>query len=220
MTTLKVGVAGAGVFGNYHAQKAAASARTELVGVYDIDLERATRIASQFGAKGFIFDGKGHSRRQALGPIDGEARAGHDSRNRFGQLVGQHLRHEFACLQFDAFGAEDNWCAGADMLFQCLQGCPCVLGRGDRKERVHQVQVCEVMQSIPFGETLTYGDIAKRLDVPAQAIGQACGGNPIPVIIPCHRVLGATSLGGYSGEGGVETKVWLLRHEGAAGLLI
>ena len=53
MTTLKVGVAGAGVFGNYHAQKAAASARTELVGVYDIDLERATRIASQFGAKGF-----------------------------------------------------------------------------------------------------------------------------------------------------------------------
>ena len=53
MTTLKVGVAGAGVFGNYHAQKAAASARTELIGVYDIDLERATRIASQFGAKGF-----------------------------------------------------------------------------------------------------------------------------------------------------------------------
>ena len=76
------------------------------------------------------------------------------------------------------------------------------------------------MQSIPFGETLTYGEIAKRLGVPAQAVGQACGGNPIPVIIPCHRVLGATSLGGYSGEGGVETKVWLLRHEGAAGLLI
>ena len=83
-----------------------------------------------------------------------------------------------------------------------------------------QVSVCDVMQSIPFGETLTYGDIAKRLGVPAQAVGQACGGNPIPVIIPCHRVLGATSLGGYSGEGGVDTKVWLLRHEGAAGLLI
>ena len=53
MTTLKVGVAGAGVFGNYHAQKAAASARTELIGVYDIDLDRATAIASRFGAKGF-----------------------------------------------------------------------------------------------------------------------------------------------------------------------
>lgn len=83
-----------------------------------------------------------------------------------------------------------------------------------------QVSVCEVMQAIPFGETLTYGDIAKRLGVPAQAVGQACGGNPIPVIIPCHRVLGATTLGGYSGDGGVDTKVWLLRHEGAAGLLI
>ena len=53
MEKLKVGVAGAGVFGNYHAQKAAASAKTDLIGVYDIDLPRATRIAEQFGAKGF-----------------------------------------------------------------------------------------------------------------------------------------------------------------------
>jgi len=83
-----------------------------------------------------------------------------------------------------------------------------------------QRDVCDAMRAIPFGETLTYGDIATRLGAPAQAVGQACGGNPIPVIIPCHRVLGATSLGGFSGAGGVETKVWLLRHEGAAGLLI
>ena len=76
------------------------------------------------------------------------------------------------------------------------------------------------MQAIPFGDTLTYGDIARRLGAPAQAVGQACGGNPIPVIIPCHRVLGARSLGGFSAAGGVDTKVWLLRHEGAAGLLI
>lgn len=83
-----------------------------------------------------------------------------------------------------------------------------------------QKQVCAAMQAIPFGETRTYGDLAKELGVPAQAIGQACGGNPIPVIIPCHRILGATGLGGFSGVGGVETKVWLLKHEGAAGLLI
>ncbi len=83
-----------------------------------------------------------------------------------------------------------------------------------------QQEVCAAMQAIPFGETLTYGDIARRLGAPAQAVGQACGGNPIPVIIPCHRVLGARSLGGFSAAGGVETKVWLLRHEGAAGLLI
>lgn len=83
-----------------------------------------------------------------------------------------------------------------------------------------QKSVCEAMRAIPFGETLTYGDIAARLSAQAQAVGTACGANPIPVIIPCHRVLGASSLGGYSGQGGVETKVWLLRHEGAAGLLI
>lgn len=83
-----------------------------------------------------------------------------------------------------------------------------------------QRAVCDAMLAIPPGETRTYGDIARDLDHPAQAVGQACGGNPIPVIIPCHRVLAAGGLGGYSGGGGIETKVWLLRHEGAAGLLI
>ncbi|MCZ4354254.1 methylated-DNA--[protein]-cysteine S-methyltransferase [Roseovarius aestuarii] len=83
-----------------------------------------------------------------------------------------------------------------------------------------QVRVCNAISAIPFGHTRTYGDLARDLDAPAQAIGAGCGGNPIPVIIPCHRVLGATSLGGFSARGGVETKVWLLKHEGAAGLLI
>ena len=83
-----------------------------------------------------------------------------------------------------------------------------------------QRAVCDAMREIPFGETRTYGELARRLGVPAQAIGQACGGNPIPVIIPCHRVLGATSLGGFSGGTGIETKVALLKHEGAAGLLL
>jgi len=83
-----------------------------------------------------------------------------------------------------------------------------------------QQAVCEQMRQIPFGETVTYGDLAKCLKTPAQAIGQACGGNPIPLIIPCHRVLGASGLGGFSGGTGIETKVQLLCHEGAAGLLI
>lgn len=74
--------------------------------------------------------------------------------------------------------------------------------------------------AIPYGETKTYGDLAKDLDVSAQAIGQACGANAIPIIIPCHRVLGANSLGGFSGAGGIEAKVALLKLEGAAGLLI
>ncbi|WP_171235325.1 methylated-DNA--[protein]-cysteine S-methyltransferase [Ruegeria sp. HKCCA6837] len=83
-----------------------------------------------------------------------------------------------------------------------------------------QRQVCDLMYAIPLGETRTYGDIAKELGQPAQPVGQACGANPIPVIIPCHRVLSANGLGGFSGAGGVETKVALLRHERAAGLLI
>lgn len=74
--------------------------------------------------------------------------------------------------------------------------------------------------AIPYGETRTYGDLAHDLGVSAQAIGQACGANPIAILIPCHRVLGATGLGGFSGAGGVEAKVELLKLEGAASLLI
>ena len=81
-------------------------------------------------------------------------------------------------------------------------------------------EVRRAMFAIPFGETRTYGEISALVGAPAQAVGQACGANPIPIIIPCHRILGAKTLGGFSAPGGVETKVALLRHEGAAGLLI
>lgn len=83
-----------------------------------------------------------------------------------------------------------------------------------------QQQVYAAMLAIPKGETRTYGDIAKDLGVPAQPVGQACGSNPIPIIIPCHRVVGGHGLGGFSGCGGVETKVQLLQLEGAYSLLI
>lgn len=83
-----------------------------------------------------------------------------------------------------------------------------------------QQDVCTAMSAIPFGYTRTYGEIASDLGVPAQAVGQACGGNPVPIIIPCHRVMGAKGLTGFSGRGGVEMKVALLRHEGAASMLI
>ena len=83
-----------------------------------------------------------------------------------------------------------------------------------------QVRFQKALLEIPFGDTLTYGELAKELGVSAQAIGQACGANRLPVIVPCHRVLGANGLGGFSGGVGVETKVALLKHEGAAGLLI
>ena len=78
----------------------------------------------------------------------------------------------------------------------------------------------QALIGIPFGETREYGQLARALGVPPQAIGQACGANNLPILIPCHRVLAATGPGGYSGPGGVETKVALLRLEEAAGLLL
>lgn len=83
-----------------------------------------------------------------------------------------------------------------------------------------QQAVCAAMLAIPMGETRTYGDLARALTLSAQAVGQLCGGNPIPIIVPCHRILGASTLGGFSAPGGIEAKVWLLRHEKAGGVLI
>lgn len=83
-----------------------------------------------------------------------------------------------------------------------------------------QQGVAAAMCAIPYGRTREYGEIARELGAPAQAIGAACGRNTIPVIIPCHRVVGATGIGGFSAPGGVETKVALLRHEGAYSLLL
>lgn len=77
-----------------------------------------------------------------------------------------------------------------------------------------QQDVCNAMLAIPYGETTTYGAIAKQLSTYGQPVGNACGANTIPIIIPCHRVLGAHGVGGYSGDGGVERKIELLKMEG------
>ena len=77
-----------------------------------------------------------------------------------------------------------------------------------------QRRVWAILLTIPYGQTTTYGAIAKQLrkTMSAQAVGQAVGKNPISIIIPCHRVLGAKGqLTGYAG--GLENKKWLLRHE-------
>lgn len=80
--------------------------------------------------------------------------------------------------------------------------------------------VYTVCSSIPRGATLTYGDIARRLGHPgaAQAVGGALGRNPVPIIVPCHRVLGAgTEVGGFSAPGGANTKQKILGIEGVPG---
>jgi methylated-DNA-[protein]-cysteine S-methyltransferase len=79
--------------------------------------------------------------------------------------------------------------------------------------------VWDTMLAIPYGETLTYGDVANRIGAPAQAVGQACGQNPIAVIIPCHRITGTNWLGGYSSELGLRAKRFLLDLERGQGRL-
>ncbi|MBI5428977.1 MAG: methylated-DNA--[protein]-cysteine S-methyltransferase [Nitrosomonadales bacterium] len=80
----------------------------------------------------------------------------------------------------------------------------------------HQQKVWQAMCSIPRGETRSYGELAAELKSAAQAVGQACGANPIPIIVPCHRVVGKAGLGGFmrhaSGDA-LDIKRWLLAHE-------
>lgn len=79
-----------------------------------------------------------------------------------------------------------------------------------------EVAVWEAMRRIPLGYTRGYGELAAETGAPARAVGTACGSNPIAIVVPCHRVVGAGGrLTGYSGGRGVETKAWLLRHEQA-----
>jgi methylated-DNA-[protein]-cysteine S-methyltransferase len=80
-----------------------------------------------------------------------------------------------------------------------------------------QEDLWRLLAKIPYGTVLTYGALATRLKSAPRAVGGACGKNPIPILIPCHRVLAAGGfLGGYSGGTGIETKRALLRHEGSA----
>lgn len=76
-------------------------------------------------------------------------------------------------------------------------------------------RVWAAMRRIPYGETRSYGELATETAGMPQEVGSACGSNPLPILIPCHRVLaGGGKLGGYSGKGGLETKTTLLVLEG------
>ena len=83
---------------------------------------------------------------------------------------------------------------------------------------VFQQRVLQATRAIPYGQTRTYGEIAAQLGRPgaARAVGRAEATNPLPLVLPCHRVLGADgALHGYGGGSGLPTKAWLLRLEGA-----
>lgn len=82
---------------------------------------------------------------------------------------------------------------------------------------VFQQKVWQVLSAIPAGQVMTYGEVAKQLSSSAQAVGNACRANPIPLIIPCHRVVSAQGIGGFAGHTSgyfTDIKSQLLAHEG------
>ncbi len=88
--------------------------------------------------------------------------------------------------------------------------------RLDLRGTEFQRKTWEGILRVPYGTTISYGDLARQMNVPKayQAVGAAVGQNPIPIVVPCHRVVGAEgTLTGYAA--GIDTKRWLLRHEGA-----
>ena len=81
-----------------------------------------------------------------------------------------------------------------------------------------QLQARQALLSIPLGKTMSYGNVAKTISSSARAIAGACRRNPVPIIVPCHRVVAVNGLGGFSGaiDGQpLATKKWLLKHESA-----
>ena len=81
-----------------------------------------------------------------------------------------------------------------------------------------QHRVWDEISAIPAGQTRSYGDLSRRLGSAARAVGQACGANPYPLVVPCHRVTSARGLGGFANASDgwlLDVKRWLLNHEGA-----
>lgn len=82
----------------------------------------------------------------------------------------------------------------------------------------HQLRVWRAMLDIPVGQTRSYGELARQIGSSPRAVGQACGANPLPILIPCHRVVGKSSRGGFmhrQDSGALAYKDWLLQHEAA-----
>ncbi|MGC2167226.1 MAG: methylated-DNA--[protein]-cysteine S-methyltransferase [Gallionella sp.] len=80
----------------------------------------------------------------------------------------------------------------------------------------HQKAVWQELQTIPRGQVTTYGALAAKINSGAQAVGQACGANPVPIFIPCHRVAAKNGLGGFMGKSSgasLDFKKWLIEHE-------
>ena len=138
------------------------------------------------------------------------------------RIADEHLQHIILGAQAGQAAAQPSSCFGraiARWLRAYLEDPSSVscVHNPIRAGSDFQQRVWCALCAIPAGQTRTYGELAKELDSAPRAVGQACRRNPIPILVPCHRVVSAQGIGGYDGaEDGVELqrKRWLLRHEG------
>lgn len=158
-------------------------------------------------------DGTGHYQAIIVSPLPGHPRLGL-------QVQGRGLKAiDVLGQEWVPFVGEEE---GMDTAVKCLQhyflhgSCPIELELLPEGTPFQQ-RVWEQLRRIPSGQAVRYGELAKRLGSSARAVANACRANPIPVLIPCHRVIAATGLGGYMGETAgmaLDIKHWLLHHEG------
>lgn len=118
-----------------------------------------------------------------------------------GQEAGEPPAHP---LLARAAAQLTEWFEGARMAFD-LPLSPCDSEEGERLRAG--------IAAVPYGETMTYGDVAALTGSVARAVGQACKTNPFPIIVPCHRVVSASGPEYYSGGAGPRTKTWLIDFE-------
>lgn len=147
-------------------------------------------LATPFGVLGIE---TAHNKLYSVDFLSGSDRVGSWAGDNFSQQVIEALQHYFR---------DPTYCFDLPLL---LNG------------TTFQKNVWSCLQRIPAGKTVHYGAIAETLESSARAVGNACRANPVPLIVPCHRVTAKQGIGGYSGhtEGTVlDVKKWLLRHEG------
>jgi methylated-DNA-[protein]-cysteine S-methyltransferase len=139
-----------------------------------------------------------------------------------GDLVRLHFAHERDHVEDEWVRDDDALAFVRDQLDEYFAGTRTGF---DLPIRLHgtpfQVEVWEQLRAIPYGETISYGELARRVDRPeaARAVGAANGQNPVAIVVPCHRVIGADgSLTGFGG--GLDWKRWLLAREQPQGSLL
>lgn len=136
-----------------------------------------------------------------IGPVTVTVEHGSVARIEIGGAVARGT----SALAIEALRQLDAWFAGALKTFDL----PLTAPRSARGEELRAGLI-----AVGYGETLSYGALARRLGSSPRAIGQLCARNPLPIIVPCHRVLGAGgALGAYSAGEGPSTKAWLIAHE-------